>query len=81
MYLLIVFKNVQSKSPTTISPAPILMTRRQYSDPFGSDEEEEEEKKEDKVSQEKNVINEKSSKTIGRSLSYMTSFDRVNRSI
>ncbi|KAL0273514.1 UNVERIFIED_CONTAM: hypothetical protein PYX00_006151 [Menopon gallinae] len=69
-------KNVQSKSPTVIAPAPMLMTRRQYSDPFGSDEEEEEEKKEDQVSQEKNAINEKSSKTIGRSMSYMTCLDR-----
>ncbi|KAK6619087.1 hypothetical protein RUM44_003469 [Polyplax serrata] len=31
----------KSKSPPTKSPRPILMTRRQYSDPFGSDEEDE----------------------------------------
>lgn len=31
----------QSKSPPVKSARPILMTRRQYSDPFGSDEEDE----------------------------------------
>ncbi|EEB12203.1 protein MLP1, putative [Pediculus humanus corporis] len=73
----VTFNRDKSKSPPVKSSRPILMTRRQYSDPFGSDEEDE------MTAQDVNVINsteEKKFKTNHSSIPISYSVDsELNR--